>query len=149
MQSKKKLLERNGNLKSDWLDLKIILRFDMSKPEITEDIKNDLQMLKYRSVLDNKTFMKGSDRRGHKYFQIGTIMDSAEVSDWRPQKETIYIVQDFYSSRLTKKQRGKGLVDELMADVEFRQLQRKRQAKMNAKSQENRGNPLKRKKKNK
>ena len=36
-----------------------------------------------------------------------------------------------------------------MADVEFRQLQRKRQAKMNAKSQENRGNPLKRKKKNK
>ena len=54
-------------------------RFDMSKPEITEDIKNDLQMLKYRSVLDNKTFMKGSDRRGHKYFQIGTIMDSAEV----------------------------------------------------------------------
>jgi len=108
--------------------------FDMSKPEITEDIKNDLQMLKYRSVLDNKTFMKGSDRRGHKYFQIGTIMDSAE---------------DFYSSRLTKKQRGKGLVDELMADVEFRQLQRKRQAKMNAKSQENRGNPLKRKKKNK
>ena len=88
MQSKKRLLERNGNLKSDWLDLKIILkiilRFDMSKPEITEDIKNDLQMLKYRSVLDNKTFMKGSDRRGHKYFQIGTIMDSAEVSDWRP-----------------------------------------------------------------
>ena len=45
MQSKKRLLERNGNLKSDWLDLKIILRFDMSKPEITEDIKNDLQML--------------------------------------------------------------------------------------------------------
>ena len=57
----------------------VVLRFDMSKPEITEDIKNDLQMLKYRSVLDNKTFMKGSDRRGHKYFQIGTIMDSAEV----------------------------------------------------------------------
>ena len=62
----------------------------MSKPEITEDIKNDLQMLKYRSVLDNKTFMKGSDRRGHKYFQIGTIMDSAEVSLETPKKETIY-----------------------------------------------------------
>ena len=128
----------------------VVLRFDMSKPEITEDIKNDLQMLKYRSVLDNKTFMKGSDRRGHKYFQIGTIMDSAEVKTLSlKSRKRQYIVQDFYSSRLTKKQRGKGLVDELMADVEFRQLQRKRQAKMNAKSQENRGNPLKRKKKNK
>ena len=85
MQSKRKQLERNGNNNTVQHSEKIagpeikILRFDMSKPEITEDIKNDLQMLKYRSVLDNKTFMKGSDRRGHKYFQIGTIMDSAEV----------------------------------------------------------------------
>ena len=53
----------------------------MSAPEITEELKNDLKLLKLRNVLDDKTFMKRSDRRGNApHFAVGTIMDSAEVS---------------------------------------------------------------------
>ena len=57
----------------------------MKAPELTEEVKNDLKLLKYGKVLTNNTFMKNDDRRGHaKHFQIGTVMDSAK---------------DFYSSR--------------------------------------------------
>ena len=54
--------------------------------------------------------------------------------------------KNFYSSRLTKKERGATLVDQLMADVDFRRTQRKKKAKMVAAAAENRGNPLKKKK---
>ena len=57
----------------------------MKAPELTEEVKNDLKLLKYSQVLTNNTFMKNNDRRGHsKHFQIGTVMDSAT---------------DFYSNR--------------------------------------------------
>lgn len=85
---------------------------------------------KYKKVLNSKTFMKNSDRRGDaKFFQLGTVMDSSD---------------DFYN-RLTKKQRKANLVDELLADSEFRALQKKRKAKMSAQAMENRGNPTKKK----
>ena len=59
--------------------------FHMKAPELTEEVKNDLKLLKYSQVLTNNTFMKNNDRRGHaKHFQIGTVMDSAT---------------DFYSNR--------------------------------------------------
>ena len=59
--------------------------FHMKAPELTDEVKNDLKLLKYGKVLTNNTFMKNDDRRGHaKHFQIGTVMDSAK---------------DFYSSR--------------------------------------------------
>ena len=55
----------------------------MSAPEITPEIKNDFQLLKYRGVLENDKFRKRSDRRGNaKFFQLGTYMDSAEVRIW-------------------------------------------------------------------
>ncbi|CBY08345.1 unnamed protein product [Oikopleura dioica] len=104
--------------------------FDMAAPELTDEVKNDLKLLRYRRVLDSKTFMKNSDRRGDaKFFQLGTVMDSSD---------------DFYN-RLTKKQRKATLVDELLADSEFRALQKKRKAKMSAQAMENRGNPTKKK----
>lgn len=107
--------------------------FDMAAPELTQEVKNDLKLLRYRKVLDDKTFFKNDDRRGHaKHFQVGTIMDSAE---------------DFYSTRLTKKERKTNLVDEILADTNFKRLQKKRQAKMNAIAMANRGNPKRSKKK--
>ena len=52
----------------------------MGAPEITEEMKNDLNLLKYRGVLENDRFKKKSDRRGNsKFIQLGTYMDSAEV----------------------------------------------------------------------
>merc|ERR1711892_12139 len=107
--------------------------FDMGRVEMDEQMKNDVKLLKYRQVWESSTKAKKSDRRGAApFFQVGTIMDSAE---------------NFYSSRLTKKQRGATLVDQLMADVDFRRTQRKKKAKMVAAAAENRGNPLKKRKK--
>ena len=53
----------------------------MSAPEMTDEMKNDMKLLRYRQVWDSTTKAKKSDRRGNApFFQVGTIMDSAEVS---------------------------------------------------------------------
>ncbi|CAJ0846299.1 4108_t:CDS:2 [Entrophospora sp. SA101] len=68
----------------------------MPKPEITPEIKNDLQVLKLRNVLDPKRFYKkDNSKKFPKYFQGPT---------------------EFYSSRLPRKERKQTIVDELLAD---------------------------------
>lgn len=43
----------------------------MPAPEITPEVKRDLQLLKLRNVLDPKRFYKkDSDRKLPKYFQV-------------------------------------------------------------------------------
>ncbi|NXC15773.1 TDIF2 protein, partial [Corythaeola cristata] len=80
--------------------------FGMKAPEITSELKNDLKVLKMRASLDPKHFYKKNDRDGlPKYFQIGTVVDSPI---------------DFYHSRIPKKQRKRTIVEELLADSEFR-----------------------------
>uniref|UniRef100_A0A669R904 Deoxynucleotidyltransferase terminal interacting protein 2 n=1 Tax=Phasianus colchicus TaxID=9054 RepID=A0A669R904_PHACC len=80
--------------------------FGMKAPEITSELKNDLKVLKMRASLDPKHFYKKNDRDGlPKYFQVGTVLDSPI---------------DFYHSRIPKKQRKKTIVEELLADSEFR-----------------------------
>ena len=45
--------------------------FDMPAPEITPEVKRDLQLLKLRNVLDPKRFYKkDNDRKLPKYFQV-------------------------------------------------------------------------------
>lgn len=48
---------------------------------------------------------------------------------------------------MTKKERRGNLVDELLADADFKRLQKKRQSKLNAMSMANKGNPLRKKQK--
>lgn len=78
---------------------------NMRTPYITPEIKHDLQVLRMRSALDPKRFYKKNDMQTlPKHFHVGKVVDSP---------------MDFYSSRLTKKERKKTIVDELMADAEF------------------------------
>jgi hypothetical protein len=43
----------------------------MKKPEITPEIKRDLQIIKLRNVLDPKRFYKKDDSKGlPKYFEV-------------------------------------------------------------------------------
>lgn len=45
--------------------------FGMKAPEITDELKNDLQALKMRAAIDPKRFYKKNDREGlPKYFQV-------------------------------------------------------------------------------
>ncbi|KZC11494.1 PREDICTED: deoxynucleotidyltransferase terminal-interacting protein 2 [Dufourea novaeangliae] len=79
--------------------------FNMRPPEMTPEVKHDLEVLQMRSALDPKHFYKKNDLKViPKYFQIGKVVDSP---------------LDYYSGRLTKKERKNTIVDELMADAEF------------------------------
>ncbi|NWI67608.1 TDIF2 protein, partial [Todus mexicanus] len=86
--------------------------FGMKAPEMTTELKNDLKVLKMRASLDPKHFYKKNDRDGlPKYFQVGTVVDSPI---------------DFYHSRIPKKQRKRTIVEELLADSEFRRYNKKK-----------------------
>ncbi|XP_071343862.1 deoxynucleotidyltransferase terminal-interacting protein 2 isoform X2 [Trachinotus anak] len=86
--------------------------FNMKAPEISQELKGDLQVLKMRGSMDPKRFYKKNDRDGFpKYFQVGTVVDNAV---------------DFYHSRIPKKERKRTMVEELLADAEFRHNNKKK-----------------------
>ncbi|XP_069795390.1 deoxynucleotidyltransferase terminal-interacting protein 2 isoform X1 [Narcine bancroftii] len=86
--------------------------YNMKAPDLTEELKNDLQVLKMRSAIDPKRFYKRNDRVGFpKYFQVGEVLNNPV---------------DFYHSRLPKKQRKRTMVEELLADAQFRRYNKKR-----------------------
>ncbi|XP_006882469.1 PREDICTED: deoxynucleotidyltransferase terminal-interacting protein 2 [Elephantulus edwardii] len=101
---KKRREERQKTAGSGW--------FGMKAPELTDELKNDLKALKMRASMDPKRFYKKNDRDGFpKYFQIGTIVDNPA---------------DFYHSRIPKKERKRTIVEELLADSEFRKFNRRK-----------------------
>lgn len=86
--------------------------FNMRAPQITPEIKHDLEVLRMRSALDPKHFYKKNDMTTlPKHFHIGKVIDSPMY---------------FYSSRLTKKECKKTIVDELMADANFKKYNKRK-----------------------
>ncbi|OZJ02798.1 hypothetical protein BZG36_04427 [Bifiguratus adelaidae] len=87
--------------------------FDMPKAEMTPELERDLQILKLRNVLDPKRHYKkeGKKQSMPEYFQVGTVIEGPT---------------EFFSSRLTNKERKKTIVDELMADHERRQYYKRK-----------------------
>uniref|UniRef100_A0A7N0VB69 Fcf2 pre-rRNA processing C-terminal domain-containing protein n=1 Tax=Kalanchoe fedtschenkoi TaxID=63787 RepID=A0A7N0VB69_KALFE len=78
--------------------------FDMPAQTLTPELKKDLQLLKLRNVIDPKRHYKKGDTKLKnlpKYFQVGTMVESAS---------------DFYTGRLTKRERKASLADELLSD---------------------------------
>ena len=101
---KLKKAEREKNKGKDW--------FNMPALELTEERRNDLELLQMRGVLDPKRHYKRSDKEGlPKYFQIGTVVDNAA---------------DFYTDRVPNKARKSTMVDELLADAEFKKFQKRK-----------------------
>merc|ERR1711892_487680 len=96
--------EREKTKGSDW--------YNMPALELTEERKRDLELLQMRGVPDPKRFYKKNTMDIiPKYFQIGTIVDSAA---------------DFYTDRMPMKDRKKTMVDELLADAEFKKRQKRK-----------------------
>ncbi|XP_010251283.1 PREDICTED: rRNA-processing protein fcf2-like [Nelumbo nucifera] len=88
--------------------------FEMPAPTITPEIKKDLQILKLRNVMDPKRHYKKGDLKSKalpKYFQVGTVIESAS---------------DFFSGRLTKKERKATLADELLSDHSLREYRKRK-----------------------
>ena len=100
---KKKKLEREKTKGGEW--------FNMPATEITDEIKNDLEVLKMRGALDPKRFYKkNASNELPKYFQVGRYVDNPV---------------EFYNDRGTSKKK-KTLVDELMADAEFQRYNKRK-----------------------
>ena len=90
--------------------------FGMGAPEMTEERRRDLEVLQMRNVADPKRFYKKNDLKVlPKYFQVGQVIDAPA---------------DFYSDRVPNKLRKKTLVDELMADAEFKKFNKRKYAEI-------------------
>lgn len=88
--------------------------FDMPAQVVTPELKQDLQLLKLRGVMDPKRHYKKGDTKSKslpKYFQVGTVVESAS---------------DFFSARLTKKERKARIADELLADSSLAQYRKRK-----------------------
>eukprot|EP00039_Didymoeca_costata_P012380 m.178102 g.178102 ORF g.178102 m.178102 type:complete len:235 (-) comp15465_c0_seq1:2054-2758(-) len=102
--------KKNDNAGKKW--------FGMPATKITPEIETQLRLTKMRHVLDPKHFMKRDKNKSlPKYFQIGT-----EISD----------AADYYADRPSTK-RKKTLVDELLADVDFKQYHKRKFTEIQAK----------------
>lgn len=76
--------------------------FNMPQPEMTAEIKRDIKIIQQRAALDPKRHYKREKWQMPKYFQMGTIVGGAT---------------DHYN-RLSRKQRGNTLAEELLHDDE-------------------------------
>jgi hypothetical protein len=86
--------------------------FDMPAQEITAELKRDLRLLKLRGTWDPKRFYKSNDTsKFPKYFQIGTVVEGAT---------------EFYSSRLTKKDRKQTITEEVLANEDITNYRKRR-----------------------
>ena len=74
--------------------------FGMAPSEMTQELKTDLAIIRNRAYLSNNKFYKSADKH-HKIVQVGTVIEGAA---------------EYYSSRLTKKQRRSNITDEILAD---------------------------------
>ncbi len=96
--------------------------YDLPAPEMTPELEKDMKVLSMRGALDRKRFYRGEKVGKSKYFQVGTIMDTAA---------------GFYSDRLTKKERPKSFVDGLLKDQDSQAYYRKKFNELQAKYQKN------------
>jgi hypothetical protein len=74
--------------------------FNMQPTPMTEELKTDLAVIRNRTHLDPKKFYKSADKQ-HSIVQFGTVIEGAS---------------EYYSSRLTKKQRRANITEEILAD---------------------------------
>jgi hypothetical protein len=96
-----KILNKTSQSKDPWAS--------MNSTKLTPELEKDLKLLSMRNALDTGRHYKAGEKIGRKDkpFQIGTIIESSN---------------EFYSGRLTKKQRKPTLVDTLLYDEEKRSV---------------------------
>ena len=74
--------------------------FRMKPTPMSEELKADISVIRNRNYLDPKRFYKSADKFST-MIQVGTVIEGSA---------------EFFSSRLTKKQRRSNLTEEIMAD---------------------------------
>uniref|UniRef100_A0A2M4AI08 Putative fcf2 pre-rrna processing n=1 Tax=Anopheles triannulatus TaxID=58253 RepID=A0A2M4AI08_9DIPT len=89
--------------------------FNIPAPEMTPELKNQLDLIQMRTVLDPKKYYQRAEKKRKlpKYFQVGTVLESP---------------LEHYNERGVKKQKSQSLVDELLADAEFQKFNKRKYA---------------------
>uniref|UniRef100_A0A182F405 Fcf2 domain-containing protein n=1 Tax=Anopheles albimanus TaxID=7167 RepID=A0A182F405_ANOAL len=100
-------LERHKTKGKSW--------FNLPAPEMTPELKNELELIQMRTILDPKKYYQRAEKKRKlpKYFQIGTVLESP---------------LEHYNERGVKKQKSQTLVDELLADAEFQKFNKRKYA---------------------
>ena len=110
LSSRKKKPERNAS--KEW--------FDLPSQEINDEVKTELRVLRLRSAFDPKQFYKKFDEtKFPSKFQFGRVVETAA---------------DFYSSRLTNKQRKRTMAEEIMSDPHLAHVRKKRYSTLQEKA---------------
>ncbi|KAI3512431.1 hypothetical protein L1887_19747 [Cichorium endivia] len=97
--------------------------FDMPAPTLTPELKKDLQLLKLRNVIDPKRHYKKGDSKLNtfpKYFQVGTVVEP---------------LSEYFTSRLTKRERKATLADELLSDPSLKVYRKRKVREIEEKNQ--------------
>jgi hypothetical protein len=76
--------------------------FGMRPTPMSDQLKSDLAIIRNRNYLDPKKFYKSADSFKGKVLQVGTVIEGSS---------------EFYSSRLTNKERKQNLTEEIMSDA--------------------------------
>lgn len=86
--------------------------FNMPATEVTDELRQDLEIIQMRSVLNPTHFYKKNDLKTlPKFFQVGTVLPSP---------------LDKYNDRGQRVSKKKSLVDELLEDAEFQRFNKRK-----------------------
>ena len=83
----------------------------MNPTPMTNQLKTDLSLIRNRNYLDPKKFYKSADSFDGKILQVGTVIEGST---------------EYYSSRMTRKERRGNITEELMADANVRQYAKRK-----------------------
>lgn len=98
--------------------------FGMTATPMSDQLKSDLAIIRNRNYLDPKKFYKSADSFNGKVLQVGTVIEGSS---------------EFYSSRLTSKERKQNLTEEIMSDVTVANYAKRKYYDMQSEKQRQRG----------
>ena len=96
----------------------------MTPTPMSDQLKTDLAIIRNRNYLDPKKFYKSADSFNGKVLQVGTVIEGSS---------------EFYSSRLTNKERKQNLTEEIMSDVTVASYAKRKYYDMQSEKQRQRG----------
>ena len=99
--------------------------FNMIPSPMSSQLKTDLAIIRNRNYLDPKKFYKTADSFDGKVLQLGTVIEGSN---------------EYYTSRLTKKERRMNLTDEVMADRTVTEYAKRKYRELQAEKDVGKGN---------
>lgn len=104
--TKQKREQRSKDAGKDW--------YNLSKPIMTDEMKQELKVLKMRQYIDPKKFYKKSPIDVNDYFEVGTVVSHAKDYYTAPNKKVKGNKEDL------------NFVDDLLQDREYKKYAKRR-----------------------